>query len=89
MAEEKLRMTLTCYDDTFGHGWRHVDLFVHDAAGRERGWVHWQVPADGPQAADEATARVEPLLRRTSEWRHTVGPSGRDHWSADAEWSER
>ena len=89
MENHDQRMTLTCYRDTFSHGWRHVDLFVHDAAGRELGWVHWQVPADGPDAADRATAQVEPLLRRTSEWRAQVGPSGREYWVADAEWMEQ
>ena len=86
--EQEPRMTVTCYRDTFGHGWRHVDLFIHDAAGRERDWVHWQVSADGPEAADQVTAEVEPLLRRTSEWRHGVGPSGREYWVADAAWAE-
>ena len=89
MDGQGLRMTLTCYNDTFGFGWRHVDLFVHDAEGRERGWVHWQAPADGPEAADRVTSQVEPLLRRTSQWRHGVGPSGMDYWVADAEWAER
>ncbi|WP_235877833.1 hypothetical protein [Saccharopolyspora karakumensis] len=79
-------MTLTCYNDTHGYGWRHVDLFVHDASGREVEWVHWLVHADGPEAADAATAEVEPLLRRTSPWRHGVSASGMDHWVADAEW---
>lgn len=82
------RMTLTCYNDTHGYGWRHVDLFVHDEHGRELDWVHWQVAADGPDAADEATARVEPLLRRTSEWRHAVSASGMDYWTADAVWTQ-
>ncbi|MEU9823327.1 hypothetical protein [Pseudonocardia alni] len=80
------RLTLTCYVDTHGHGWRHVDLFEHDADGRELGWVHWQVGADGPDAADAATARTEPQLRRTTPWRHRVGPSGTGFWEADAEW---
>lgn len=81
-------MTLTCYNDTHGYGWRHVDLFVHDAEGREVEWVHWQVAADGPEAADAATAEVEPLLRRTSSWRHGVSASGMDYWVADAEWRQ-
>jgi hypothetical protein len=81
------RLTLTCYNDTFHYGWRHVDLFTHDAAGRETGWVHWTAPADGPEAADAATARIEPALRRTSEWRHGVSPSGMDYWEADAAWT--
>jgi hypothetical protein len=83
-----MRMTLTCYNDTHGWGWRHVDLFVHDQAGREVNWVHWQVEADGPDAADVATARVEPDLRRVSEWRHLVSDSGMDYWvAADARWT--
>ena len=82
------RMTLTCYNDTHGFGWRHVDLFVHDAEGRELNWVHWQVPRDGPEEADLVTARVEPTLRRTSEWRHSVGPSGVHYWVADVEWDD-
>ncbi|MEV4645534.1 hypothetical protein [Saccharopolyspora sp. NPDC049357] len=82
------RMTLTCYNDTHGYGWRHVDLFVHDAEGRELNWVHWQVTQDGPDAADAVTAKIEPLLRRTSEWRHGVSESGMDYWVADAAWDE-
>jgi hypothetical protein len=82
------RMTLTCYNDTHGYGWRHVDLFVHDAEGRELNWVHWQVTQDGPDAADAVTAKVEPLLRRTSEWRHGVSENGMDYWVADAAWDE-
>lgn len=80
-------MILTCYDDTHGYGWRHVDLFVRDEHGRELDWVHWQVRADGPDAADAATAATEPLLRRTSPWRHGVSASGMDYWEADAEWA--
>lgn len=83
------RTTLMCYNDNHGYGWRHVDLFVHDSEGRELEWVHWQVPADGPDAADEVTARVEPTLRRTSEWRHGVSAGGVDFWEADAAWVER
>jgi hypothetical protein len=86
-AERPVRMTLTCYNDTHGWGWRHVDLFVHDHAGREVNWVHWQVDADGPDAADVVTARVEPDLRRVSEWRHLVSESGMDYWVADARWT--
>lgn len=82
------RMTLTCYNDTFNYGWRHVDLFTHDAEGRELNWVHWTVSADGPDAADAVTAKVEPTLRRTSEWRHGVSPGGMDYWEADAAWDE-
>jgi len=88
MNEQGERTTLMCYNDTHGYGWRHVDLFVHDAEGRELNWVHWQVPADGPDAADEGTARVEPRLRRTSEWRHAVSAGGVDYWEADAAWEE-
>ncbi|SCX54508.1 hypothetical protein SAMN03159343_3090 [Klenkia marina] len=80
------RMTLTCYTDTHGWGWKHVDLFTHDAEGNELNWVHWLVPRDGPDAADEVTARVEPLLRRTSGWRHSVGASGIEFWEADVVW---
>ena len=79
-------MTLTCYNDTFGYGWRHVDLFVHDANGRELNWVHWQAPGDGPDAADDVTRSVEPTLRRTTAWRHAVSENGMDYWTADAEW---
>lgn len=82
------RMTLTCYNDTFGYGWRHVDLFTRDASGRELNWVHWTVPADGPDAADAVTARVEPTLRRTSDWRHKVSAGGMDYWEADAAWAD-
>jgi hypothetical protein len=82
------RMTLTCYNDNHGYGWRHVDLFVHDADGNELDWVHWQVDRDGPDAADASTARVEPLLRRVSPWRHAVSAGGVDYWTADAEWSQ-
>ncbi|MFJ8925185.1 MULTISPECIES: hypothetical protein [unclassified Streptomyces] len=81
------RMTLTCYNDNHGYGWKHVDLFVHDAAGRELGWVHWGVPQDGPDAADAETAAVEPDLRRTSDWRHGVSAGGVDFWEADAQWA--
>ncbi|MFF1568063.1 hypothetical protein ACFVY1_31870 [Streptomyces sp. NPDC058293] len=88
MSADAQRMTLTCYNDTFSYGWRHVDLFTRDATGRELGWVHWSVPADGPDAADAVTARVEPQLRRTSQWRHGVSPSGMDYWEADAAWEE-
>ncbi|MFD7499185.1 hypothetical protein ACFV8T_44290 [Streptomyces sp. NPDC059832] len=82
-------MTLTCYIDTFSYGWRHVDLFTHDTDGRELNWVHWTVPADGPEAADEATRKVEPTLRRTTEWRHSVSAAGMDYWEAEAEWNEK
>lgn len=81
-------LTLTCYNDTHGYGWRHVDLFVHDESGRELSWVHWQASADGPDSADAATATVEPALRRTSPWRRGVSASGMDYWVADAAWDE-
>jgi hypothetical protein len=79
---------LTCYEDTHGYGWHHVDLFVHDAAGREINWVHWQVDEDGPEAADHATARVEPALRRTGEWEHGIRADGSSYWIAPAAWDE-
>ncbi|WP_406028083.1 hypothetical protein OH802_11885 [Nocardioides sp. NBC_00850] len=88
MMEAGARMTLMCYTDTHGYGWQHVDLFVHDASGHELNWVHWEVPGDGPEIADEATSEVEPTLRRTSEWRHAVSASGMDYWTADASWEE-
>ncbi|MFT4286026.1 hypothetical protein [Nocardioides sp.] len=87
MRDAPTTMTLICYEDTHGYGWKHVDLFVHDAAGREVNWVHWGVAADGPDAADEVTATVEPLLRRTSPWRHGVSESGMNYWVADAAWA--
>jgi hypothetical protein len=77
---------LTCYNDTFGYGWKHVDLFVHDADGKEVNWVHWGVDADGPEAADRITAQVEPTLRRTSEWKADVSESGMEFWTAEAAW---
>ena len=58
-----------------------------DEAGHEVNWVHWQVDADGPEAADAVTAVVEPDLRRVSDWRHGVSASGMDYWTADAEWA--
>ncbi|WP_210587665.1 hypothetical protein [Streptomyces sp. GESEQ-35] len=79
---------LTCYDDLHGYGWHHVDLFVHDAAGREINWVHWQVAEDGPDAADRETAHVEPALRRTSEWEHGIRADGSSYWTARAAWDE-
>ncbi|MFF5009769.1 hypothetical protein ACFY3G_43960 [Streptomyces phaeochromogenes] len=81
-------MFLTCYADTHNYGWHHVDLFVHDSAGREVNWVHWQVDEDGPDGADEATARVEPALRRTSEWRRGVSADGSEYWIAQAAWGD-
>ncbi|MFJ9587980.1 hypothetical protein [Streptomyces acidicola] len=89
MVDREPRMTLTCYNDTYGYGWKHVDLFVHDADGRELNWVHWGVPKDGPDAADRITAIVEPALRRTSDWRHGKSSSGMDYWEADAVWSDQ
>ena len=82
------RMTLTCYNDTHGYGWRHVDLFVLDTAGRDLNWVHCCAPADGPDAADAVTAKVEPTLRRTSRWRHEVSENGMDYWVAEAAWED-
>lgn len=84
--DDQRRMTLVCYNDTFGYGWKHVDLFTHDLDGNELNWVHWGVPEDGPDAADKATARVEPTLKRVSEWRHLVSPVGQDYWLAQVEW---
>ncbi|MBQ1445417.1 MAG: hypothetical protein IIZ13_16365 [Renibacterium sp.] len=84
--EPPVTTTLTCYNDTHNYGWRHVDLFVRDPAGRELNWVHWQVPEDGPDAADDVTSLIEPQLRRISEWRHSVSASGMDYWEADASW---
>lgn len=81
-------MTLTCYNDTHGWGWKHVDLFVHDAAGRELNWVHWAVPDDGPDAADEVTGHIEPNLERTSEWRYAKSVNGMEYWEAEARWNE-
>ena len=78
---------LTCYADTYGYGWHHVDLFVHDENGLEMNWVHWQVQEDGPEAADAETARVEPDLKRTSEWKHGISANGSEYWTADAAWS--
>ncbi|WP_284990551.1 hypothetical protein [Arthrobacter sp. efr-133-TYG-120] len=81
------RMFLTCYMDTFGYGWHHVDLFVHDENDLEVNWVHWQVDQDGPEAADAVTARVEPRLRRTSEWKHGRSENGLEYWTAEADWA--
>ena len=66
------RMFLTCYTDTFGYGWHHVD---------------WGVDQDGPEAADAVTAQVEPQLRRTSEWKHGFSENGLEYWTADAAWA--
>jgi hypothetical protein len=85
---DQVRMTLVCYNDTHGWGWKHVDLFVHDPAGRELGWVHWGAPEDGPEAADRATRRAEPMLRRVSGWRPGRSPSGMEFWEADAAWED-
>jgi len=83
------RMFLTCYNDTHGYGWRHVDLFVHDEDGRELNWVHWGVSADGPAAADQTIPDNEPDLRRTSDWVHQVTAVGQDYWTADAAWVDQ
>jgi hypothetical protein len=80
-------MSMTCYADTYGYGWRHVDLFVHDATGREVNWVHWPTAEVGPVGADAATAIFEPTLQRTSQWRHGISAAGSEYWTADAEWS--
>lgn len=81
-------MTLTCYADTHGYGWHHVDLFVHDAAGNELNWVHWQVEEDGPDGADAATARAEPTLRRATGWHRGISADGSVYWTAEAVWEE-
>lgn len=81
------RMFLTCYADTFGYGWHHVDLFVHDEHDLEVNWVHWQVDLDGPEAADAVTERVEPQLKRVSEWKHGISANGSEYWTADAAWT--
>jgi len=81
------RMFLTCYADTYGYGWHHVDLFVHDVNGLEVNWVHWQVDRDGPEAADAVTARVEPQLKRVSAWQHAISANGSEYWTADAAWT--
>mgnify|MGYP006192855149 CR=1 FL=1 len=80
-------MFLMCYEDTFGYGWHHVDLFVHDRFGREVNWVHWTVDQDGPEAADASIASTEPGLKRTSPWKHAVSPAGMSYWTADAAWA--
>ncbi|MCX4728100.1 hypothetical protein ACIPW9_18135 [Streptomyces sp. NPDC090052] len=81
-------MLLTCYADTHGYRWHHVDLFVHDSRGRELDWVHWQVEKDGPAGADAATAKVEPTLRRTAAWQHGVSADGSEYWTAPAVWGQ-
>jgi hypothetical protein len=81
-------MLLTCYADTHGYGWHHVDLFTHDRDGKEVGWVHWQVDRDGPDGADDATGRTEPALRRTSPWEHGVSADGGEYWTARAAWRD-
>ena len=85
---DRTMMTLTCYADTHDYGWHHVDLFVHDSRGREVNWVHWQVDRDGPDGADAATARVEPTLRRTSDWERGVSADGSEYWIAQAAWGD-
>ncbi|MDJ0347925.1 hypothetical protein [Cryobacterium sp. PH29-G1] len=86
--DDQRKMTLMCYNDTFGYGWKHVDLFIHDADGNELNWVHWGVPEDGPEAADAVTARIEPTLKRVSDWDHHQSPVGQDYWRADVVWDE-
>ncbi|UKA60531.1 hypothetical protein [Arthrobacter sp. FW306-2-2C-D06B] len=81
------RMFLTCYADTFGYGWHHVDLFVHDENDLEVNWVHWQADQDGPEAADAVTARIEPQLKRMTEWKHGISANGSEYWTADAAWA--
>ncbi|NNG18992.1 hypothetical protein HJ590_05275 [Naumannella sp. ID2617S] len=85
---EHHRMFLTCYVDNLHYGWRHVDLFVHDHAGREVNWVHWGVEADGPEAADLSIAKMEPELERTTEWKHGRSAAGVDYWTAEARWRD-
>ena len=58
MDDANHRMTLMCYNDTHGYGWRHVDLFLHDADGRELNWVHWQVTEAGDGVELWGTAEV-------------------------------
>ena len=86
--DDQHTMTLMCYNDTFGYGWKHVDLFIHDSHGKEMNWVHWGVPEDGPDAADAVTAKIEPTLKRVSDWHHHVSPVGQDYWRADVIWDE-
>lgn len=85
---EHHRMFLQCYEDTLGYGWHHVDLFVHDRDGREVNWVHWGVPADGPEGADASIARQEPELERTTDWHHAVSAAGVEYWTAEARWRD-
>jgi hypothetical protein len=80
-------MFLSCYEDTLGYGWKHVDLFVHDEHGREVEWVHWGVPADGPDAADASLVKVEPGLVRMSPWRPGRSAAGVRYWTAEARWA--
>lgn len=82
------RTTVVCYEDTHGYGWRHVDLFVHDAQGREVNWVYWEPDDNGPESADDATCRTEPLLRRTTPWVRGVGAGGAVYWTAEAAWAD-
>lgn len=81
------RMFLTCYADTYNYGWHHVDLFVHDQAGKEVNWVHWQAEYDGPEAATAATARVEPELKQLTPWARGFSANGSEYWTAEAAWS--
>lgn len=82
------RMFLTCYEDTLRYGWHHVDLFIHDQYGREVNWVHYEVKADGPEAADELMKVEEPSLVRTSPWQPSVSAAGVNYWTADADWQD-
>lgn len=86
MEPEPHRTFLTCYTDTHGYGWHHVDLFIHDAQGNELNWVHWPVDEDGPDGADSTTAREEPNLRRITPWRHGLSADRTEYWVAEADW---
>ena len=88
VPQDQRQMKLVCYNDTFGYGWKHVDLFTYDLEGNELNWVHWGVTADGPSAADAVTTRIEPGLKRVSEWCHAVSVGGQDYWTADVVWDE-
>ncbi|MFD8811620.1 hypothetical protein ACFV23_09065, partial [Streptomyces sp. NPDC059627] len=64
MTGDARTMLLTCYADTHGYGWHHVDLFTHDRTGREVNWVHWQVDEDGPAGAAPGPPPGAPPRRR-------------------------